>query len=135
MNPKVLVVDDDASIGRSLVRVLSLAGFDVTVATDVIAAQRALHVQPFAVVISDERMPNARGVDFLETCAREFPSMTRLLLTGYADARTAQEAINRAEIFKLVFKPWLNDDLVATIREAAWRHQLVHDEHPRAHEA
>ena len=125
MNARILTFDDEPAVGRAVRRVLAGAGFEVTVATDLKAARTALAGGEFAVIIADERMPETSGVEFLEECAAEHPMASRVLLTGYADPQTAAEAIRRAEIIRLLFKPWNQEELITTAREAAWRHSLL----------
>lgn len=81
---RVLLVDDEPTITRALSRLLRRAGFEVESANDPGVALEMLRVASFDVVISDERMPGGSGVDFLETCAREWPSMVRVLPAGMA---------------------------------------------------
>lgn len=124
MNARVLVVDDEPAVGRALVRLLARAGIEATAETDALAALYRMEQEAFGAVISDERMPAIRGVEFLETCAREHPSVVRILLTGFADAETAAEAINRGEIFRLLWKPWDDEAVVGIVREALLRNAL-----------
>jgi len=125
---RILVVEDDGAVARAVKRLLVTAGFEVDTAEDPVVARSKLSAGRYSVVISDEKMPNGRGVDFLADCAREFPSTVRILLTGYADPQIAAEAVNRGEIFRLLFKPWNDLELVATIRQAAWRAALIAEE-------
>ena len=127
MKPRILVLDDEPAVARAIRRVLTSAGFEVEAVNDLGSAREKLAGEPFAVVVSDERMPEGSGVDFLAECARLHPATSRILLTGYADAQTAAEAINRAEIFRLLFKPWVEDEFISAVREAAWRYSLVDD--------
>lgn len=120
MKPHVLILDDEAAIGRSLARTLRHAGFDVTPVVDADEAVRLLREATFSVIVSDQRMPKTDGVTFLETCAREQPAAVRILLTGYADAQVAAEAVNRAGVFRLLWKPWADAEIVEAIRQAAW---------------
>lgn len=128
MKPRVLLLDDEPAVARALTRLLAAAGFDAVAATDADDALARLAAGSFAVVVSDERMPGIRGTEFLSRCAASFPGIPRILLTGYADAQIAADAVNRAEIFKLLFKPWTDDEFVTSVREAAWRHSLLDEE-------
>lgn len=124
---RVLLVDDEASITRAVGRLLRGAGFEVESAPDAFTALQLLAEKPFSVIIADERMPGTSGVELLETCAREHSLTTRILLTGFADPHMAAEAVNRAEIFRLLWKPWSDDELVAITRQAAWKHELARE--------
>ncbi len=125
MRPRVVIVDDEQPVGSALERQLRLAGFDAVAFTDRDAALAALRVQPTAVIISDERMPDCSGVELLEYCAQHFPATLRILLTGYADAEVAAAATNRAQVFRLLWKPWSSDQLIEAIRAATWNHELI----------
>ena len=74
---------------------------------------------PVQVVVSDQRMPEMSGVDLLlPRCASAGPDVVRMMLTGYTEMDVAVEAINRGEIYRLITKPWNDDELRATIRQA-----------------
>lgn len=124
---RVLLVDDEPGITRALTRLLQANGFEVEAAHEPGAALDLLRAREFDLVVSDERMPGGSGVDFLEVCAREWPSMVRVLLTGQADAKAASEAVNRAEVYRFLWKPWDDEQVIAIVREAAWRRSLLLD--------
>lgn len=120
MKPHVLILDDEAAIGRSLSRTLRQAGFDVTPCEDPDHALAVLAEKKTSVIVSDQRMPKMDGVTFLEACAHKHPGAIRILLTGFADAQVAAEAVNRASVFRLLWKPWADTEIVEAIRQAAW---------------
>lgn len=124
---RVLLVDDEPGITRALARLLRTNGFEAEAANDPGVALDMLRSGEFDLVISDERMPGGSGVDFLEVCAREWPAMVRVLLTGQADAKTASEAVNRAEVYRFLWKPWDDEKVIAVVREAAWRRSLARE--------
>lgn len=74
------------------------------------------------VVISDQLMPGMRGEVFLEAIYTADPAVRTVLLTGQATADAVGEAVNRAQLYRYIGKPWTHDDLVQTVREAirAW---------------
>ena len=82
--------------------------FTATCAKDAI---EILKTQPIAVIITDQRMPEMTGVEFLESIIPEFPDAIRILLTGYTDADDIVKAINNARIHKYITKPWDPQDL------------------------
>lgn len=128
MKPHVLILDDEAAIGRSLSRTLRQAGFDVTACDDPDAAIAVLKEKAIAVVVCDQRMPKVDGVSFLEQCAHSHPATVRILLTGYAEAQVAADAVNRASVFRLLWKPWADGEIVEAVRQGAWLHGLDADE-------
>lgn len=70
------------------------------------------------IIITDQRMPNMTGVQFLETILDEFPDPIRILLTGYADMNAVIDAINKGKIFHYLTKPWNEEELDLTITRA-----------------
>jgi DNA-binding NtrC family response regulator len=80
---------------------------------------------PFAVILSDMRMPLMSGVALLEQAQRISPDTTRVLLTGDPDVQGALAAINECHVFRLMLKPCDPEQLQATIAAAAEQHRLV----------
>lgn len=114
----VLFVDDEANILKALKRLLRNEPFEVLTAT---CAEEALeHFRRFEiqVVVSDQRMPEMSGADFLSQLRERYPDTIRMMLTGHTEMDTAVEAINRGEIFRLITKPWNEDVLRASLRQA-----------------
>lgn len=70
------------------------------------------------IIITDQRMPNMTGVQFLESILDEFPDPIRILLTGYADMNAVIDAINKGKIFHYLTKPWNEEELDLTINRA-----------------
>jgi DNA-binding NtrC family response regulator len=122
MKPHVLILDDEAAIGRSLSRTLRQYGFDVTACEHPDAANAVLNEREVAVVVCDQRMPTIDGVTFLEDCAHAHPATVRILLTGYAEAEVAAAAVNRASVFRILWKPWADAEIVEAVRQASWMH-------------
>ena len=124
-SPPLLVVDDEARVLAALKDVLERQGFAVVTASDPRRALMLLEERPFSVVLSDQVMPVMSGMDFLVECRRIRPQATRVLITGALSLSTLVEAINRGEIFRFLAKPWLREELIATVRNAINRHELV----------
>jgi signal transduction histidine kinase len=77
------------------------------------------------VVMTDQRMPEMSGVEFLHKVRDQHPDAIRLLFTGYADIRAVIEAINHGNVYRYITKPWDPDELQTVIREACERCDLV----------
>ena len=120
----LLVVDDEPDVVKS---VQDLLRFDYKVlgATRAADALRLIGEQPVHVVLTDQRMPEMTGVDFLRQLREQFPDTVRLLVTGYADIRAVIDAINQGNVYRYITKPWEPEELQAVIREAAERYDLV----------
>ena len=82
---------------------------------DAINILRKNHVH---IIITDQRMPQMTGVEFLESILEEFPDPIRILLTGYADMTAVIDAINKGKIFHYLSKPWNEDELDLAINRA-----------------
>lgn len=121
----ILVVDDDAVILTALKITLELEGFHVVACNNPLKALAVLADRDFAVIISDQRMPDMLGLDFLIESRRIRPRASRILLTAVLALPTIVDAINKGEIFRFVAKPWLREELVATVRNAIQRNELV----------
>jgi putative nucleotidyltransferase with HDIG domain len=114
----VLFVDDEVNILKALQRLLRTEDMDVLCASRGDEALGILEDNEVQVVVSDQRMPEMRGVDFLSRVRERSPDVVRMMLTGYTEMDVAVEAINRGEIYRLITKPWNDDELRATIRQA-----------------
>ncbi len=123
----VLCVDDEESILKSLRRTLGSEGFDVITAADGRKAVETLLKEKVAVIITDQRMPGMTGTEVLEKVKELSPDTVRILLTGYADIKAVVDAINRGEVWRYITKPWENEELVATVRQAVEHYNLVNE--------
>ncbi len=111
----VLCVDDELNIQNALRRLLRRAGYDVLSASGGGEGLELLARQSVDLVISDMRMPQMDGVEFLGEVRARHPSVLRILLTGYADIGSTVGAINHGQILRYVAKPWNDDDLLAMV--------------------
>jgi len=114
----VLFVDDEVNILKALQRLLRNEPMQVLTASRPQEAIDLLEGSPAQVVVSDQRMPEMSGVDLLSTIRERHPDMVRMMLTGYTEMNIAVEAINRGEIYRLITKPWNDEELKATLRQA-----------------
>ncbi|MCK6572926.1 response regulator [Myxococcota bacterium] len=117
--PRILCVDDEAQVLEGI-KLNLRKQFDIQATTD---GRHALEILlrdgPFAVIISDLRMPNLSGVEVLAEAARRAPHTVRMMLTGQADLPTAMAAINDGRIFRLLLKPCPPQNLAEAIALAA----------------
>lgn len=122
---EILVVDDEPVVLTALKVTLEREGFPVVACTSPLKALSIVAERDFAVIISDQRMPEMMGLDFLIESRRLRPYASRILITAVLALPTIVDAINKGEIFRFVAKPWLREELVATVRNAVQRHELV----------
>jgi len=123
--PSILVVEDEPIVLASLKSTLEREGFHVVACASPIKALAILEDTDFAVIISDQRMPEMMGLDFLFESRRLRPDCSRILLTAILSLPTVVDAINRGEIYRFVAKPWLREELIATVRNAIQRYLLT----------
>jgi response regulator RpfG family c-di-GMP phosphodiesterase len=114
----VLFVDDEVNILKALQRLLRAEDMNVLCASRAAEALDLLEKHPAQVVVTDQRMPEMSGVDFLAHVRERQPDVVRMMLTGYTEMKVAVDAINRGEIYRLITKPWNDDELRATLRQA-----------------
>ena len=117
-NHAVLFVDDEVNILKAVKRLLRHEPWEVLCASRPQEALELLDTQAVQVVVSDQRMPEMSGVDLLAAVRERHPDVVRMMLTGYTEMNVAVEAINRGEIFRLITKPWNDEELKATLRQA-----------------
>jgi response regulator RpfG family c-di-GMP phosphodiesterase len=125
VSSKILFVDDEPSILEGYLRMLH--GEFVTEAA--VGGEEGLTAistdGPFAVVISDMRMPGMSGAQFLAEVRRIAPETVRLRLTGFADIETAMEAVNEGNVFRFLTKPCAKPALAGAIRAGLAQHRLI----------
>jgi DNA-binding NtrC family response regulator len=123
--PRILIVDDDELILEALKRQLH-SRFDVTTATEGKQALKlVMSEEPFAMVVSDLRMPGMDGVTLLYLIRRAAPNTVRVLLTGKADLEAATSAINEGNIFRLLNKPCPTGMLLRALEAAVEQYRLT----------
>ena len=114
----ILIVDDEPNILNSLRRLLRHEGFNILTANSPSEAFEHLAKHPVQVILSDQRMPEMSGTEFLSRVRQLYPETIRIVLTGYTDLESVTGAINRGAIYKFLTKPWDDDLLREQIREA-----------------
>lgn len=92
--------------------------YDVYTAESAAEGRQVLVEKDIQIIITDQRMPNMTGAEFLESIIEEFPHPIRILLTGYADMEAIVDAINKGQIFRYLRKPWNEQELKMTIENA-----------------
>lgn len=122
----ILFVDDEENILRTIKRLFFEEGYRIVTAN---SGQQALDLisggETPSVIVSDQRMPQMSGAEFLVKAREKLPQSIRMVLTGYADVNAAVDAINLGGIYRYILKPWNDDDLKLTVREAVERFELV----------
>ncbi|MCP4259871.1 MAG: response regulator [Planctomycetes bacterium] len=102
----VLFVDDDEAILRSLERGLIDEPYNTLFAKSCKKALEILQQEEVHVVVTDMRMPEMDGLEFIQILKKEYPHIIRMVLSGYGKDAALQTAVDQGEIFKLIPKPW-----------------------------
>lgn len=122
---RILVVDDEAAVADVLSDTLVQENYEVLTRYNAQDALQLVRNQQFAVIISDQRMPQQTGLEFFKQVKLIQPNTSRILLTGVTDLNVMIEAINQGEIYRFMVKPWLREELLTTIKNAIHRFELI----------
>ena len=114
----LLIVDDEANILSALARLFRSDGYQVLRAESGSAALEILAEHEIGVIISDQRMPSMTGVQFLSKARENWPDTVRIMLSGYTELSSVTDSVNQGAIYKFLTKPWEDDALRETVREA-----------------
>lgn len=125
MEEKILFVDDEQHVLDSITRQLRKRFATETANSGSEALEKLKKNGPFAVIVSDMRMPGMDGVKLLSQVKDAFPDTVRLMLTGNADQETATEAVNKGQIFKFLTKPCSTANLVTALALAQRQYRLL----------
>lgn len=121
--PTLLLVDDEPNVLASLKRALRREGYRILAATSAREGLEMLATENVGVILSDQRMPEMTGTEFLSRVKVMYPQVVRIILSGHTDLATITDAINRGAIYKFLTKPWEDVALRETLREAFERHE------------
>jgi signal transduction histidine kinase len=122
----LLVVDDEPDLVQS---VQDLLRFDYRVlgATRAAEGLRIVEREQVHVVITDQRMPEMTGVEFLNRLRETHPDLVRLLCTAYADLKAIADAINQGSVYRYITKPFEIQELQAVVKQAVEHYELLSD--------
>jgi len=121
----LLLVDDEPGILSALRRELRGEGYRILTAGSAPEAMELLARNAVQVIMSDQRMPEMSGTDFLSQVKEMYPDTVRIVLSGYADLDTIIRAVNEGSIYKFLIKPWDGERLREHLRDAFRYHEAV----------
>lgn len=125
MADRILYVDDEPNLLNSFKRMMRREPFEcITFQSAAEALEKLDEIRP-AVVISDQRMPEMPGTDFLMQVKDKSPDTVRIIITGFPDYQVAMSAINQGNVYRFLEKPWVEETLKGVIREAAAFHEIL----------
>lgn len=124
MEHTILCVDDESDNVDALER-LFRKKYRVLKATSGKQALKLMKTEPISLIISDQRMPEMTGVDFLEETIKSHPETVRILLTGFTDIESVIAAINSGQIYRYVTKPWDPRDLMTAVDRGIERYEMT----------
>ncbi|UTW07701.1 EAL domain-containing protein [Pseudomonas benzenivorans] len=123
----LLLLDDEENILRALTRVLRRDGYRILTASRAQDAFELLAKHDVQVILSDQRMPEMNGTEFLSRVKDLYPNTIRIVLSGYTDLKSVTDAINQGAIYKFLTKPWDDEQLRGTVTQAFQHHRLGQD--------
>ena len=123
MQSKILIVDDEAAVLRSLERLLCRAGYQVITANGGAQALELLTKHPVHLLLTDFRMPLMCGNELLKLVKARYPQIVGLILSGYADFNAVVNTLNSGIAFKFLQKPWTDHLLLEEIQRAEQEYQ------------
>ena len=119
----LLLVDDEPGIRSALTRTLRRDGYHILTAANGPQALDVLAENPVQVIVSDQRMPEMSGTEFLNVVKQLYPDTVRIILSGYTDLGVVTDSVNRGAVFKFLTKPWDDELLREQVRDAFRRYQ------------
>jgi len=123
MKHSILCVDDEVDNVDALER-LFRRKYNVLKATSGAEALKIMKAEKISLIVTDQRMPNMTGVEFLTESKKLQPETIRILLTGFTDIESVISAINSGQVYRYVTKPWDPVDLTNTVDKAIERFEL-----------
>jgi DNA-binding NtrC family response regulator len=116
-NERVLVIDDDTSVGQCVERILQIAGYRAVFATTGKAGLENLRKEAFDLVITDLKLPDITGLDVISGVREVDKEMPVILMTGFSSIESAVEALRKGAT-DYIIKPFRNDDFTFAIERA-----------------
>jgi response regulator RpfG family c-di-GMP phosphodiesterase len=113
----ILYVDDEENNLISFKAAFRLK-YHVLLAHSGDEALKLLETKSVEIIITDQRMPNMTGIEFLEKILEKYPEPIRILLTGYSDMNAVIDAVNKGKIYHYLAKPWVEEEINMTIKRA-----------------
>ncbi|UZD22560.1 response regulator [Algoriphagus halophytocola] len=114
---KILYVDDEENNLQAF-KATFRRDYKIFLAINAEEGRKVLENEEIEIIITDQRMPEETGVEFLESIIPIHPNPIRILLTGYTDIQAVIDAINKGQVYHYLTKPWEEDYLRTVIKNA-----------------
>ncbi len=121
---RVLIVDDEENVLKALKRTFMEDGYRIDTYSSPLDALGFIEKEKVSAIISDFKMPDMNGLDFLLKTREKLPDCVRVILTGHANLDTAIKAINSGAVYGYLTKPWDNDEIRIFLRNALKNYDL-----------
>jgi len=113
----LLIVDDETNILSALGRLFRRDGYRLLSASNGHEALALLAENEVGVILSDQRMPDMSGIQFLREARERWPDTVRIMLSGYTELSSVTDSVNQAAIYKFLTKPWDDETLREVVRK------------------
>ena len=123
--PRILFVDDEPEILRSLERIARKVDAEIITANSGELALEIINQAPVDIIVSDMKMPKMNGIQLLEKVAKITPETVRIVLTGCADMEMVLAAVNSGHIWGFLQKPWDNYELIIKLKQGLQLQQIL----------
>lgn len=123
---RILYVDDEVD-NLIIFKAAFRRYYDVYTASSAREGMELLKAHDIQVLITDQRMPEITGVEFLENVISDYPETIRMILTGFSDVEAIIQAINKGRVYQYITKPWDTDELKITIDNALESYRLKNE--------
>ncbi len=125
MTDTILFVDDEINALNSLKRLFMDSNMKIMTALNAFEAMNILRNNNVSVIVSDNRMSEMTGIEFLQKAKDISPGSVRIIMTAYADLQAAMDAINKGAVYKFITKPWNDNDFKDIVFNAVDHYKIV----------
>lgn len=123
----LLCVDDEVNTLSALKRLLRKEAVQILTAESGTAALELLKTQPVQLILTDFRMPEMNGIEFLKQAKQIAPHAVRIVLSGYADLKVLLDAVNEGEVYRFITKPWDDQQLLSTLQQCFEYYRILEE--------
>ena len=127
-NVKILVVDDEKNILSAIKRMSFDLDIDIDFASSGVEAIKAFNEHPYDIIVSDIKMPDMDGIKLLSYIKDEYPTTTRIILSGHVDGNLVFDIIKKSIAHTYMYKPWDNEKLISLLKKVSYARMIALNE-------